>query len=49
VEKLLVMSDGEVKMLSLELLLDKIEELLYEICPRQVTSGAGLQNTVTLS
>jgi purine-binding chemotaxis protein CheW len=34
VEKLLMMSDGEVKMLSLEMLLDKIEELLYEISPR---------------
>jgi purine-binding chemotaxis protein CheW len=34
VEKLLMMSDGEVKMLSLEMLLNKIEELLYEISPR---------------
>jgi purine-binding chemotaxis protein CheW len=34
VEKLLMMSDGEVKMLSVEMLVDKIEGLLNEISPR---------------
>jgi purine-binding chemotaxis protein CheW len=34
VEKVLMMPDGEVKMLSLEILLDKIEELLCQISPR---------------
>jgi purine-binding chemotaxis protein CheW len=34
VEKLLMMSDGEVKMLSVEMLLDKIEEILGQISPR---------------
>lgn len=34
VEKVLMMTDGEVKMLSVEMLLDKIEELLSEISPR---------------
>jgi purine-binding chemotaxis protein CheW len=34
VEKVLLMSDGEVKMLSVEMLLDKIEELLGQISPR---------------
>lgn len=34
IEKLLMMSDGEVKMLSVEMLVDKIEELLGQISPR---------------
>jgi purine-binding chemotaxis protein CheW len=34
VESALTMSDGEVKMLSVELLLEKIEEILGEITPR---------------
>jgi purine-binding chemotaxis protein CheW len=34
VEKVLMMSDGEVKMLSVEMLLDRVDELLGQISPR---------------
>jgi chemotaxis signal transduction protein len=43
VEKVLIMADGEVKLLSVGKLLDKLEEFLSEISPQSLTGKRSVQ------